>query len=108
MDNWQRALMAGARATARLEALMADEQSRSEVERVVASSNPLFASLGNRARCSAIKQPRSERKSNAALPHDVSRFKRLYPNGRAVIRQDAETTVGYISTLELCPPAGKP
>lgn len=48
MDSWDRTLKAGARATARLEALMADEQSRSVVERVVASSNPLLVFLRDR------------------------------------------------------------
>ena len=35
------------------------------------------------------------------LPRDVSRFKRLYPNGRAKIRKNADKTLGYISTIEL-------
>lgn len=41
------------------------------------------------------------RREDEALPRDVSRFKRLYPNGRAVIREDADQTLGYLSTVEL-------
>ncbi|MFC3207208.1 hypothetical protein [Aquamicrobium soli] len=41
-----------------------------------------------------------DEKSNA-LPRDISRFKRLYPNGRAVIREDADTTLAFLSTAEL-------
>jgi hypothetical protein len=41
------------------------------------------------------------RREAEALPRDVSRFKKLYANGRAVIREDADKTLGYLSTVEL-------
>jgi len=39
-----------------------------------------------------------------ALPRDISRFKSLHPNGRAVIREDAEPTLGCLSSYELVGP----
>lgn len=36
-----------------------------------------------------------------ALPRDISRFKKLYENGRAVIKSDPDKTLGYVSTVEL-------
>lgn len=36
-----------------------------------------------------------------ALPRDYTRFKKLHGNGRAVIREDADKTLGFISTMEI-------
>lgn len=36
-----------------------------------------------------------------ALPRDISRFKKLHENGRAVIKPDPDKTLGYVSTAEL-------
>lgn len=41
------------------------------------------------------------RREAEALPRDVSRFKKLYANGRAVIKENADKTLGYLSTAEL-------
>ncbi|WP_439572770.1 hypothetical protein [Phreatobacter sp.] len=41
------------------------------------------------------------RDSQSALPRDTSRFKHLHPNGRAVIRTDAQKALEFISTAEL-------
>ncbi|MER9950197.1 hypothetical protein [Mesorhizobium sp. M0047] len=35
------------------------------------------------------------------LPRDISRFKKLYGNGRAVIKENPDATLGYLSTAEL-------
>lgn len=35
------------------------------------------------------------------LPRDISRFKKLYPNGRAVIKSDPTKTFAFLSTIEL-------
>ena len=47
-----------------------------------------------------IRDPAIE-SGKQALPRDVSRFKKLYPNGRAVIRANPDSTLGCISTAEL-------
>ena len=36
-----------------------------------------------------------------ALPRDISRFKRLYPNGRVKIREVPTTTLPYLTTYEM-------
>lgn len=36
-----------------------------------------------------------------ALPRDISRFKKLYPNGRAILKENPDTTLAYLSTAEL-------
>lgn len=43
----------------------------------------------------------ADRRESDALPRDISRFKKLYPNGRAVIGETAAKTAGFISTIEL-------
>jgi hypothetical protein len=40
------------------------------------------------------------------LPRDINRFRKLHSNGRAVIRPDATSTLGFISTVELIAQAG--
>lgn len=46
--------------------------------------------------CKEVKSDAQE-----ALPRDYSRFKKLHANGRAEIREDATTNLGFISTVEL-------
>lgn len=42
-----------------------------------------------------------KRKESEALPRDISRFRKLYPNGRATIKDNPAPTLGFISTLEM-------
>ncbi len=35
------------------------------------------------------------------LPRDIARFKKLYPNGRAVIKPHPTPTFAFLSTIEL-------
>lgn len=51
---------------------------------------------------------RDAEKCDDALPRDISRFKRLYPNGRAIITDHVNTPLAYLSTAELVNEAAKP